>query len=65
MNNIFVQNKKLILSFRDMTSLKITNYFSLMIMDYIVTVDIKIVIGRIPCDHKKRFFSLNEVIFFS
>lgn len=51
------------MSFRDMTSLKITNYSPLMIMDYIVTVDM-IVIGQIPCDHKKRFFPLNEVIFF-
>ena len=42
------------MSFRDMISLKITNYSSLMIMDYIVTVDMKIVIGQIPCDHKKK-----------
>lgn len=51
------------MSFRDMTSLKTTNYSSLMIMGYIVTVDMKIVIGQIPCDHKKGLFSQNEVIF--
>lgn len=45
------------MSFRDMTFLKTTNYFSLMIMDYIVTVDMKIVTGQIPCDHKKVVFS--------